>query len=304
MTEYCNLCPRNCGVDRRGGERGFCGCGAEAHVSRISLHRWEEPPISGEKGSGTIFFSGCSLRCVFCQNREISRGEVGRALSPAQLADTMRALGDMGAHNINLVTPTHYLDAVIPALEAVKPTLGIPVVYNCGGYESVGSLKRLRGLVDVYLPDCKYYSSELSARYSGAPDYFEVASRALTEMYGQVGRAVISDGLMTGGLMIRHLVLPGCRRDSIALLSRLAELLPAGEVRLSLMRQFTPEFVSREDYPELCRRITSFEYDSVLREAERLGFTGYSQSLGSESSEFTPDFNTREAFALIDGGQK
>ena len=314
MERKCELCPRLCGVDREAGERGFCGCGDTARVSRVSLHMWEEPTVSGSRGSGTVFFSGCSLRCVFCQNKAISRGNVGREMDTDELASAMLALRDAGAHNINLVTPSHYLTAVIAALEKVRPTLGIPVVYNCGGYERVESLRRLEGLVDVYLPDCKYYSSELSARYSSAPDYFDVASAALVEMYRQVGGVTFSkDGalrceesegaLIVKGLVVRHLVLPGCRKDSIAMLSALAELLPVGDIRLSLMRQFTPQFVSREEYPELCRRLTKFEYESVLAEAERLGFVGYIQGADSASAEYTPDFNTDSAFAIIDGGK-
>lgn len=314
MSEYCMACPRKCRVNRGAGERGYCACGEKARVSRVSLHMWEEPPISGIRGSGTVFFSGCSLRCVFCQNRDISRSESGRAFSAEKLADAMLSLRDAGAHNINLVTPSHYVNTVVTALERVKPTLGIPVVYNCGGYESVESLSRLEGLVDVYLPDCKYLSPQLSARYSSASDYFDVAAKALSEMYRQVGRATFVGGdgterveesegdLMIKGMIVRHLVLPGCRKDSIALLSVLAELLPVKDIRLSLMRQFTPEFVSKEEYPELCRKLTSFEYDSVLREANRLGFVGYTQSAESVGSEYTPDFNTDEAFALLEGG--
>ena len=167
---YCTACPRGCRADRSRGEVGFCRCGETAHLSRASLHMWEEPPVSGARGSGTLFFAGCSLGCVFCQNRSISRGESGREFSDDALVSAMLSLRDAGAHNINLVTPTHYLNAVVRALEKAKPQLGIPVVYNCGGYEKVESLKRLDGLVDVYLPDCKYCSSELSARYSAAGD--------------------------------------------------------------------------------------------------------------------------------------
>lgn len=300
MEEKCMACPRECGAVRSKGEMGFCGCGETARLSRVSLHMWEEPPISGTRGSGTLFFSGCSLRCVFCQNKAISRGGEGREFSPDELVRAMLTLEEAGAHNINLVTPTHYLNAVVAALEKVRPRLGIPVVYNCGGYEKKESLIRLDGLVDVYLPDLKYFSSELSARYSAAPDYFEVASRAVTEMYRQVGNVRFDGDLVKRGVIVRHLVLPGCRRDSIALLKKLADLLPTDGIRLSLMRQFTPDFVSPDEYPELCRRLTSFEYESVLREADKLGFVGYSQSAESADKGYTPDFNTDEAFALLD----
>ena len=324
MDKYCDACPRGCRVDRAAGQLGFCGCGDTAHLTRASLHKWEEPTVSGTCGSGTLFFSGCSLRCVFCQNRDISRSEKGRAMSATELADAMLALRQAGAHNVNLVTPTHYIETVTKALELVKPSLGIPVVYNCGGYESQRSLERLDGLVDVYLPDLKYFSSELSARYSAAPDYFRVASAALAEMYRQVGRATFAPylggnkdakgacdtstlrfaeeegDLIVKGVIVRHLVLPGCRKDSMQLLEALASLLPVGNIRLSLMRQFTPDFVPREEYPELCRRLTAFEYESVLKKADELGFIGYSQSAEAASAEFTPEFCSAEAFELLD----
>lgn len=299
MKNNCRLCPRECGIDRQNGKTGFCGCGDKALVSRVSLHKWEEPPISGERGSGTIFFAGCSLRCVFCQNKSISREASGREFSPEKLAEAILALEEAGAHNVNLVTPTHFLNTVVKALELTKPRLSIPVVYNCGGYEKTDSLKMLEGLVDIYLPDLKYYSPELSARYSSAPDYFAVASTAIAEMYRQTGKVVLQNDLMKRGVIVRHLVLPGCRRDSITLLQKLAETVPTGDIKLSLMRQFTPDFVSKADYPELCRRLTSFEYESVLREADRLGFTGYSQSPESATSDFTPGFNTEEAFSIL-----
>ena len=324
MDKYCDACPRGCRADRAAGQLGFCGCGDTAHITRVSLHKWEEPTVSGVLGSGTLFFSGCSLRCVFCQNRDISRNERGREMSARELADAMLALRQAGAHNVNLVTPTHYIETVVKALELVKPSLGIPVVYNCGGYESLRSLKRLEGLIDVYLPDLKYFSSELSARYSAAPDYFEVAASALSEMYRQVGGATFAPyrggnegakgacdtsvlchteeggDLIVKGVIVRHLVLPGCRKDSIQLLEALASLLPVDGIRLSLMRQFTPDFVSREDYPELCRRLTRFEYESVLKKADELGFIGYSQSAEAASAEFTPEFCSAEAFELLD----
>lgn len=259
---------------------------------------WEEPPVSGIRGSGTVFFAGCNLRCVFCQNKKISRGGAGRLFSEDDLIKAMYALRDEGAHNINLVTPTHYTRVLARVLERVKPSLGIPVVWNSGGYESVESLKMLDGLVDVYLPDLKYFSPELSERYSAAPDYFEVAKRAIAEMYRQTGSAVFEteeiDGtsveLIKRGVIVRHLLLPGGRKDSIRLLEELATLIPTDGVRLSLMRQFTPDFVDGEKYPELKRRITSFEYDSVLKKASELGFDGYTQGAEAASAAFTPDF--------------
>jgi len=288
----CTLCPRACLADRERGERGVCGMANEIMIARAAPHMWEEPPISGTHGSGTIFFSGCSLGCVFCQNNVISHRAHGKTVSPERLGKIMLELQSLGVHNINLVTPTHFSDKLIPILKAVRPKLNIPIVYNCGGYESVEALRNLEGLIDVYLPDLKYYSPALSEKYSAAPDYFEVASGAIAEMYRQTGKNIFDEnGIMTRGIIVRHLLLPGCRRDSIELLRRLAEILPPADIKISIMRQFTPEFVSKTDYPELSRRVTSFEYDSVLREADSLGFDGYFQAADSADSKYTPDFD-------------
>lgn len=300
MLDKCNVCPRGCLVDRSRAV-GFCGASDKIAVSRVALHEWEEPCISGTRGSGTIFFAGCNLRCVFCQNKVISSSRDAfsgaRGMTPDELASAMLSLQDKGAHNINLVTPTHYAPLIKEALILAKPRLDIPVVYNSSGYESVATIRSLSGLVDIYLPDLKYYSGELSGRYSSAPDYFEVARAALIAMFSEVGEAQFSeDGLMKRGMIVRHLVLPSCRRDSIALLSELADFLPADKIKLSLMRQFTPDFVDGEKYPELCRRLTSFEYDSVVRHASSLGFDGYVQSAESASAAYTPSFNTPDAF--------
>ena len=292
--KVCTLCPRECGIDRKS-ENGFCAVPDDMYISRIALHQWEEPPVSGTRGSGTVFFSGCNLGCVFCQNKKISRSAAGRVYSDSELSDAMLRLQDEGAHNINLVTPTHYAKSIARVLELVKPRLRVPVVWNSGGYESVDTLKRLSGLVDVYLPDFKYFSPELSARYSAAPDYFSVASLAVAEMYRQVGDVtLVKEGdseLIKKGLIVRHLVLPGCRKDSIRIMEELAGLLPADGVRLSLMRQFTPDFVDKEKFPELARRVTSYEYDSVVRKALELGFDGYIQDKESANAVYTPDFD-------------
>ena len=299
MLDKCNVCPRGCLIDRSRAV-GFCGASDKMSVSRVALHEWEEPCISGTRGSGTIFFAGCNLRCVFCQNKAISSSRDAfsgaREMTPAELVTAMISLQEMGAHNINLVTPTHYVPLIREALVAARPLLDIPVVYNSSGYESASAIRSLSGLVDIYLPDLKYYSSELSGRYSAAPDYFEVARKALTTMFSEVGEAKLEDGIMKRGMIVRHLVLPGCRKDSIALLSELAKILPVDKIKLSLMRQFTPDFVDRDKYPELCRRLTSFEYDSVVRHASTLGFDGYVQSAESASSAYTPSFNVPEAF--------
>ena len=290
----CRLCPRECAADRASGQTGFCSQGEQMRISRIALHPYEEPPISGKRGSGTVFFCGCSLGCVFCQNKDISHGALkGREYSPEQLASELLGLEDMGAANVNLVTATHFADKVAQALELVKARLSIPVVYNTSGYEKVQTLRRLDGLIDVYLPDFKYASAELAQKYSCAPDYPSVAERALSEMYRQVGRVEYSpDGqTLVRGVVVRHLVLPGHRADSLEVIRRLSEILPTDGVLLSLMSQYTPEFAADSGYKNLLRRVTRFEYDSVVRAAQEAGFDGFVQGRGSASSEYTPDFS-------------
>ncbi|MBQ7384291.1 MAG: radical SAM protein [Clostridia bacterium] len=298
----CTLCPRQCGADRALGELGFCGESNRITVSRASLHMWEEPPISGARGSGTIFFCGCNLKCVFCQNRVISSGGgVRRELNADELSELMLELEAAGAHNINLVTPTHFSDSIALSLEQVRHKLKIPIVYNSSGYESLDALKRLDGLVDVYLPDFKYASPDLAKKYSSAPDYPEVALAAVSEMFRQVGECLFDDGgLMKKGLIVRHLVLPACRHDSMNVLSLIADTLPVKSVRLSLMSQYTPEFALTCEYKNLHRKLTSFEYNSVLAHAESLGFDGYFQALSSASSQYTPNFEEDADF--IQGG--
>ena len=295
MSQACFLCPRGCGAERAGGKLGFCGMDGEIRVARAALHPFEEPPISGERGSGTVFFTGCSLRCIFCQNSAIRSPESGRALSIEQLAELFLFLQEKGAENINLVTATHYADGVAAALRLAKPRLQIPVVYNCGGYERVETLRTLAGLVDVYLPDFKYVSSELSAAYSAAPDYAEVAEAALREMYAQVG-SVQTDarGILTRGVVVRHLVLPGCRADSLAVLERVAKSVPVPGVLLSLMRQYTPDFAPDDAPKSLKRRVTSFEYESVMAHAVELGFEGFFQGKEAASAAYTPNFEEKD----------
>jgi len=291
MTRICLQCPRACGIDRTE-TTGFCGMPREFRIARAALHPWEEPCLCGENGSGTLFFCGCNLRCIFCQNRQISRGELpGRVVPPKQLIALMLRLRDEGAANINLVTPTHYAQELIPVLREVRPRLEIPIVYNCGGYESVQTLRQLEGLIDIYLPDCKYFSPELSRRYSAAPDYYTIAENALREMLRQTGIPAFSpDGRMQRGVMVRHLVLPGCRKDSIALLDALYAAFGTSAFRLSLMSQYTPDFAPPDAEPNLHRRLTAFEYESVLSHAQELGFDGYFQSRASARSSYTPDF--------------
>lgn len=287
----CHICPRRCRIDRAAGQIGFCGVPNTFRVARIAPHMWEEPPISGSRGSGTVFFSGCSLRCVFCQNRAISREGRGENLTDDELIDRILALQEEGVHNINFVTPTHYAARLRGLLERLRPQLRIPVVYNCGGYEDLEMLRALNGLVDIYLPDFKYISPELSQQYSGVTDYAEIARAAVSEMFRQVGAVRFDEnGIMTRGMIVRHLVLPGCRRDSMAVLRELASFLPIGEIRLSLMCQYTPDFAQDCPYTNLHRKLTSFEYSSVLQLADELGFDGFRQSPESIGAQYTPDF--------------
>ncbi len=289
----CVQCPRRCGADRSA-SAGFCSSPEEFLVARIGLHPWEEPILSGERGAGTVFFSGCNLRCVYCQNRAISRGGIGTPMSADALAEAILGLRDAGAACIDLVTPTHYTDQLIPVLRAVKPSLGIPIVWNCGGYESVASLRSLEGLIDVYLPDCKYFDGDLASALSAAPDYFPVFCDALSEMLRQVGSPTFSaKGSLASGVIVRHLVLPSHRADSIALLRALADRFGVSRFLLSLMNQYTPDFAATAPDPALHRRLTTFEYDSVLSVAASLGFRGFSQSRAAASADFTPDFENR-----------
>lgn len=289
---FCELCPRRCGVDRELRERGICGEGADMRISRIALHPYEEPPISGRNGSGTVFFCGCSMRCVFCQNKDISRGtDKGRIYTPEELAGELLLLRDKGATNINLVTATHFADKVAETLRLVKDRLGIPVVYNTSGYESVETLRLFDGLVDIYMPDFKYSSSELARRYSGAPDYAEVAEAAVREMYRQVGRyEYSSDGTLKKGVLIRHLVLPRGRKDSVEVLKRIKSAVAPSDILMSIMSQYTPDFALECGFEELHRRVTSFEYGYVVDTAREMGFEGFVQSKSSAVKDYTPDF--------------
>ena len=289
----CILCPRQCGAHRSQGELGVCGETGDMRIARAALYPFEEPPISGTRGSGTVFFCGCPLRCVYCQNKSISRGmQAGQPITPHELALLFLSLQAQGAHNINLVTPTHFADGIVAALTEAKPRLSIPVVYNTSGYERVETLRMLEGLVEIYMPDFKYASAELGRNYSAAGDYPRVAEAALVEMHRQVGAVVVGeDGLMKRGLLVRHLVLPGGRKDSIALLEHLADLLPPKEILLSLMSQYTPEFAMDTPYPELHRRVTTFEYETVMSRAVALGFEGFMQGRASATSVYTPTFS-------------
>ncbi len=289
--QQCNLCPRRCGIDRRT-ETGYCGCSSSVKLARAALHLWEEPCISGSRGSGTVFFSGCPLGCVYCQNHDISRGGSGREISSERLAEIFLELQDKGANNINLVTATPYVPQVMQALHLARQALHIPVVYNCGGYECMETIRALKGYVDVYLPDIKYMSAALSERYSSAPDYFDAAAAAVAEMIAQTdGLEFDSHGLMRRGVIVRHLVLPGAKNDSMQILRWMSEALPRRKYQLSLMSQYTPT-PGLNGYPEINRRITSLEYDAVVNEAVRLGLMdGYMQQRSSVGTVYIPPFD-------------
>lgn len=285
----CTLCPRECGVNRTS-SHGVCGSGTQIKAAKAQLHMWEEPCISGKNGSGAVFFSGCTLKCAFCQNYTISTENNGIEISTQRLADIFLELQDKGANNINLVSPTHYVPQIINALELVKHKLYIPIVYNSGGYEKKSTLRMLEGHIDIYLPDLKYMDSNISARYSKAKNYFEYASMAITEMHRQQPSLVWEGDIMKKGLIIRHLILPGCRHDSIALIKWLGENLPRDSFLLSLMSQYTPTDNCKR-YPEINRRITTFEYNSVLKTVNEYSIDGYSQERSSAQSAYTPDFD-------------
>ncbi len=254
---------------------------------------WEEPCISGTNGSGTVFFSGCTLKCIFCQNHEISQHDKGYHISVKDLTDIFLDLQDKGAHNINLVSPTPYVYHIIEALDLTKGKLAIPIVYNCGGYERVETLKLLDGYVDIYLPDFKYCSDTLALEYSSAPDYFSVAARAIDEMINQVGKPKFDDsGMMTKGVMVRHLVLPSHRNDSIEIIKYLGRTYSSDSIILSLMSQYLPQYRAIE-HPKLSRKISTFEYNKVLDEANKCGFIGYSQNRESASSVYIPPFHDK-----------
>lgn len=291
--EKCNICPRECGADRTR-KNGFCGCPDVMLVNKVMLHRWEEPCISGadeNRGSGAVFFSGCNLKCVFCQNRDISRGAEGEEFAPARLAEEMKKLEASGAYNINFVTPTHYYPQIIEALRIYRPR--VPVISNTGGYEKAETVKALSGYFDIFLTDFKYGDDNLAKEYSKAPDYTSVALSALSEMVKITGRPEYGeDGMMKKGVIVRHLVLPGARKSSLEALKLVAETVGAENVVLSLMSQYTPDFAP--NISPLNRRITTFEYESVRDAALSLGFNGYSQDASSAKKSYTPDFNNKE----------
>ena len=298
MTDKCTLCPRNCSVDRENGKTGYCGQTDKVYVARAALHMWEEPCISGKEGSGTVFFCGCTLRCIFCQNHRIALGKaqsgdkIGKEISIDRLKEIFLELQEIGANNINLVTGTHYIPQIARALKLAKEEgLKIPVVYNTSGYEKTESLRMLNGLVDIYLPDMKYVSKELSKEYSNAPDYFDVASKALEEMVRQAGEAQFDNrGYMIKGVIVRHLVLPGSTKDSKAVLDYLWNTY-GNNIFISIMNQYTP-MEQIKNHPLLSRKVTKREYSKVVDYTLSLGWENAFIQEGETAMEsFIPGFN-------------
>ena len=288
----CSLCPRNCGVNRLDGQKGFCGVDAEILVARAALHMWEEPCISGKEGSGAVFFSGCSLGCGFCQNNKISRGQTGKKITVEYLAELFFQLQGQGANNINLVTAGHFLPQVALALENARAHgLKIPVVYNSSGYEKADTLKILEGLVDIYLPDFKYMDPELAEKYSHAPDYPQIAKAALKEMVQQVGTPEFDErGMMKKGVIVRHLLLPGHVKNSREVLKYLYETY-GDRIYISIMNQYTPMPAMKDD-PKLSRKVTDREYERLLDYALSLGLNnGFIQEGETAKESFIPEFN-------------
>lgn len=298
--EKCNICPRKCNVNRAEGKKGFCNVsGKGMYVTRASMHMWEEPVISGDEGSGTIFFAGCNLKCVYCQNKDISREEAGRCISESELAKIMIMLQNKGANNINLVTPTHYANGIIEAVKIAKNEgLNIPIVYNTSGYESVETIKRLDGTVDVYLTDFKYFDEDSAYRYSKAADYANVAKDALSQMHKQIKETVFNDkGIMTKGIIVRHLLLPGRVEEAKKIVKYVYDTY-GDDVFLSLMNQFTP--INLNQYPEINKTIDEQEYDSLVDYAIDIGVSnGFIQEGETAKESFIPSFSG-EGLEILD----
>lgn len=281
----CNLCPRACNADRTAAP-GFCGVKDGFKLARAGLHHWEEPCISGTSGSGAIFFSGCNMRCIFCQNKEISSDGTGKTVSSRRLREIFYELKNAGAHNLNLITPTHYTQQLAPLLKDAP----LPVVWNSSGYESVSSLKLLEGSVDVYLPDLKFSMNEPAQKYAHAPNYFEAAAKAIIEMFRQTGPYQIKDGLLQRGVLIRHLILPGNMENTLGVIDWISSVFRPGDVLFSLMSQYTPYFSM--PFAELNRKITKKEYITARNYMLKKGLTqGFVQELSSAKEEYTPAFD-------------
>ena len=293
MDTGCNICPRACHAQRAAGKKGFCGETDQIRVSRAALHMWEEPCISGEAGSGAVFFTGCTLRCVYCQNYHISNSEIGKEISIGRLAQIFLELQEKGANNINLVTPTQFTAQIIQALDIAKAKgMNLPVVFNTSGYETVENLKKLEGYVDIYLPDFKYLDSEHAAKYSAAKDYPEVVKKALAEMVRQTGKPQFDErGMMKKGVIVRHLLLPGCLRDARKIVEYLYTTY-GNDIYMSLMNQYTPlDTLDKENFPELDREVTKRAYDVLVDHAIDLGVEqAFIQEGDTAKESFIPAF--------------
>ncbi|NMM62134.1 radical SAM protein [Clostridium sp. P21] len=294
VLKSCKLCPRNCNINRLKGELGYCKSGENVKIARVSLHNWEEPCISGQNGSGTIFFSNCNLRCIFCQNHEISSESIGKEVSIKRLSEIFLEQQERGAHNINLVTPTHYVPQIIEALKiAKKAGLNIPILFNTSGYENVETIKSLNGYIDVYLPDIKYFNNKYSEKYSNAPNYFTYASKAVEEMFSQVGEVKFNNqGLIEKGVIIRHLMLPGLLFDSKKIIDYIYSTF-GDLVFLSLMNQYVPMHKVAK-FPELNKPLSPEHYNSMIEYCLSLGIkNAFIQEQGTSSKDFVPKFDLR-----------
>ncbi len=294
--ENCKLCPRQCGIDRTK-RTGVCGAGNTLRIARAALHEWEEPCLSGTRGSGTIFFSGCTLQCCFCQNYTLSHEYFGADITPERFSEICFELKEQGAHNINLVSASHFLPLIIPVLKKIKPQLNLPIVFNSGGYERVETLRELEDVVDIYLPDFKFMSPVLAGEYCRAPDYPRAAKAAILEMHRQIPVSQLDeDGIMRRGLIIRHMVMPGAMRDSMEILDWIAEQFDLGSVFVSLMSQYTPCYQSCL-HPKINRRISTYEYRRVYDHLLSLGIQqGYAQEKSSAKEEYIPPFDLTGVF--------
>ncbi|MCR3760827.1 radical SAM protein [Clostridium felsineum] len=290
----CKLCPRECGINRLDGKKGFCLSSDKVKIARVSLHSWEEPCISGTKGSGTVFFSNCTLRCVFCQNHKISSEGVGKEVSIERLSEIFLEQQARGANNINLVTPTHYVPQIIEAIKLAKKNgLTLPILYNSNGYVSLETIKLLDGYIDVYLPDLKYFDDKYAVKYSKAPNYFKVATNAIDTMFRQVGKPIFNEeGLITKGVIIRHLMLPGLLFDSKKIMDYIYNTFN-NSVYVSIMNQYTPTF-NAEKYPEINKPLNPKHYDALIDYSLSIGIeNGFIQDAGTNSKSFIPEFDLR-----------